>query len=244
MSESDRITNIIRAKFVLLQTLGIATSHSHKWSRDMFPEISLIVYCLEQFIIYILQNEKNVDALSEDIVKFFISCCETFRWDIVYQNCQRLLVQIIHLFIQCCLSFDKLPFQKMTHLCMKLLRIGETYLKDVYTWSAVTNRATFHLNGDCYETALGVNSEKSDMPFYSVIAECTLNQSWLRLYQVVLEKFQSIGREISQENLFNIICVIQKKLQTFDLHRNLTAKSQRKINEGGCNDLSLAFQNA
>ncbi|XP_046864668.1 uncharacterized protein LOC124459191 [Xenia sp. Carnegie-2017] len=92
MSESDRITNIIRAKFVLLQTLGIATSHSHKWSRDMFPEISLIVYCLEQFIIYILQNEKNVDALSEDIVKFFISCCETFRWDIVYQNCQRLLV--------------------------------------------------------------------------------------------------------------------------------------------------------
>ena len=241
----DDQQRMLKAEYILLQGLGIGTSCGQHWSQNMTVTMNLLIHTWAKLFTVLLDDESkcglsNSDALFHNILTFVQSCFEAFRWDIMYQHCLPWFTQFVHSTIKCLVSSKKFGFQEIIDVCMKVLRTAEVFLHEVYAWSAVSNYTTVHFYGDSFSpscdtndiptnSALNSGDESSDPARY-VNLDCKLDQSWLTLYHYVCKIYKSNlkteRRERPDEELVQILCWIQRKLQTMNTSRDLIARNK------------------
>jgi hypothetical protein len=242
IEEMDVQQRLLKAECILLQALGIGTSCGRHWSQNMTVTMNLLIHTWAKLFTILLDNESNCglsnnDALFHNIITFVQSCFEAFRWDTVYQHCLPWFTQFAHSTVKCLVSSKKFGFREIIDVCMKLLRMAEVFLHEIYAWSAVSNCSTVHFLGDsvspsCHTHVVNraLNSEdESNDPARYINLDCKLDQSWLTLYHYVCKMYKSnlkTGRRekhTPDEELVQILCLIQRKLQTMNTSRNLVA---------------------
>lgn len=256
MNDKQRL---LKAESVLLQGLGIGTSCGRHWSQNMTVSMNLLIHTWAKLFAVLLDDESNCglsnnDALFHNIITFIQSCFEAFRWDIVYQHCLPWFTQFVHSTAKCLVSSKRFGFREIIDVCMKILRMAEVFLQEVYAWSAVSNCNTVHLLGDnfspSYDTHVvprnsylnyGDQSSEGEQG-KCVNLECKLDQSWLTLYHYVCKMYKSNLKTASREKhevnkeLVGTLCLIQRKLQTMNTSRNLMAgnKMESLVDQGLC----------
>lgn len=253
MNDKQRL---LQAECVLLQGLGIGTSCGQHWSQNMRVAMNLLIHTWAKLFTVLLDDESNCglsdnDALFHNIITFVQSCFEAFRWDIVYQHCLPWFTQFVHSTVKCLVSSKKFGFRETIDVCMKLQRMAELFLHEVYAWSAVSNCNTVHLLGDnfssSYDTHVVMRNDfnsadqpSEEDPAKYVNLDCKLDQSWLTLYHYVCKMYKSNLKAMSREKrgsnkeLVGAFCLIQRKLQTMNTSRNLiTGNKMESLSDQG-----------
>ena len=248
VEEMNDKQRLLKAEYVLLQALGIGTSCGQHWSQNMRVAMNLLIHTWAKLFTVLLDDESNCglsdnDALFHNIITFVQSCFEAFRWDIVYQHCLPWFTQFVHSTVKCLVSSKKFGFRETIDVCMKLQRMAELFLHEVYAWSAVSNCNTVHLLGDnfssSYDTRVVTRNDlnsadqpREEDPAKYVNLDCKLDQSWLTLYHYVCKMYKSNLKAMSREKhgsdkeLVGAFCLIQRKLQTMNTSRNLITGSK------------------
>ena len=239
MNEQQRMS---KAQRIFLQALGIGTSCGRHWSQSMTVVMNLLIHTWAKLFTILLTVESDCElsnnyALFHNVITFIQSCLEAFRWDIIYQHCLLWFIQFINSTVKCLVSSKNFGSREIIDVCMKVLRMAEVFLHEIYSWSAVSNYTAVHYLGDGFaptcdthvspkESTLNFGEHLNGSTRYSEL-DYKFDQSWLTLYQYACKMYKTSRKSGKEENhvfeLLETLCWIQRKLQTMSTSRSLIA---------------------
>ena len=213
----------MKAKHLLLQALGIGTCCGSYWSTQMTVAMNLVIHAWAKLFSCLLECECKVHEETVpfgNIISLVQSFLELFRWDMSYQHCLPWFSQVASSAVKSLLTFNKLSHKGIINISLRLLRMVETHLNQIFPWCALSNRSTVHLLADSFSPIC--NAQSTVIPTSNLDGK--LERSWLVLHDYVCKTYQSSSSP--DEQLVRTLCFIQSKLQSINSLRNLVSSNK------------------